>query len=174
PAAGEAAVHQGGAEPEVRRGDAGDGHRPWRRGPGHRVHADRTGQTIGPRGRTGAAGAQHAAPLRAFGGVCIPVTANPTATHRILPGLRLPLGRRRIAPGAAVSLLLHAALIVFLVVRGRELLDRRARTTGWPGGGGGGGAGRPEVNFFALPARSAPSAVELPEPPHVAVADLSG
>jgi len=73
-----------------------------------------------------------------------------------------------------VSLLLHAALIVFLVVRGRGLLDRRARTTGWPGGGGGGGAGRPEVNFFALPARSAPSAVELPEPPHVAVADLSG
>ena len=32
----------------------------------------------------------------------------------MLPGLRLPLGRRRIAPGAGVSFLLHAALILFL------------------------------------------------------------
>src|SRR5437870_805292 len=44
PAASEAAVHQGGAEPEVRRGDGGDGHRSWRRGAGHRLHATRTGQ----------------------------------------------------------------------------------------------------------------------------------
>ena len=122
-------------------------------------------------------GRGNAAPLRAFGGVRIPVTGSPPSTRRILPGLRLPLGRRRIAPGAGVSFLLHAALILFLVVRGRELLDTRARTQGWPGGGGGGGggsgSGRREVNFFALPASGAPTAVELPAPPHVPVADLS-
>src|SRR5439155_170730 len=64
---------------------------------------------------------------------------------------------------------------LFLVVRGRELLETRARTQGWPGGGAGGvgGPGRREVNFFALPANGAPTAVELPAPPHVPVADLS-
>src|SRR5439155_783026 len=48
---------------------------------------------------------------------------------------------------------------------------------GWPGGGGGGGggvgSGRREVNFSALPASGAPTAVEPPAPPPVPVADLS-
>src|ERR1051325_7045476 len=115
-------------------------------------------------------------PYFASGGVCIPVTGSPASMRPILPGLRLPLGRRRTAPGAAISFLLHAALIIFLVERGRELLDARSRTLGRHRGGGGGGeagSGRVEVNFFALPASGAPAAVELPAPPHVPVADLS-
>jgi len=115
-------------------------------------------------------------PYFASGGVCIPVTGSPPSMRPILPGLRLPLRRRRTAPGAAISFLLHAALILFLVERGRELLDTRSRTLGRLGGGGGGGedgSGRVVVNFFALPASGAPAAVELPAPPHVSVADLS-
>src|ERR1051325_6675798 len=114
-------------------------------------------------------------PYFASGGVCIPVTGSPPSMRPILPGLRLPLGRRRTAPGAAISFLLHEALIIFLIERGRELLDTRSRTLGRLRGGGGGedGSGRVEVNFFALPASGAPATVELPAPPHVPVADLS-
>src|ERR1044071_6169575 len=114
-------------------------------------------------------------PYFASGGVCIPVTGSPPSMRPILPGLRLPLGRRRTAPGAAISFLLHAALIIFLVERGRELLDTRSRTLGRLRGGGGGedGSGRGEGNFFALPATPAPPTSNPPPPPHVPVPDLS-
>jgi hypothetical protein len=79
-----------------------------------------------------------------------------------LPGLRLPLGRRRLAPGAAVSLLAHVAVIALLVIRGRELLERA--TPGAPGERGGGGG---RVNFFALPAAPAPAAIPVPAAPAV-------
>src|SRR5205823_855931 len=70
------------------------------------------------------------------------VTAPPTPTERPdLPGLRLPLGRRRLETGAVVSLVVHGLIIVVLLVRGRDLLQR---LPGAPGQGGGGqeGAGR--------------------------------
>src|SRR5205814_2041438 len=65
--------------------------------------------------------------------------------------------------------LLHAALILFLVVRGRELLDTRARTQGWPGGGGGGGGGAGpgggKGTSSALPRGAPPQRSRSPPPP---------
>src|SRR5207237_1244648 len=71
--------------------------------------------------------------LRPFAFVCAPprlsgylsfVTAPPTPTERpALPGLRLPLGRRRLGTGAVVSVVAHGLIIVLLIVRGRELLQ---------------------------------------------------
>src|SRR5437773_2883386 len=99
------------------------------------------------------------------------VTAPPTPTERpALPGLRLPLGRRRLGTGAVVSLMVHGLIIVVLLVRGRDLLQR---LPGAPGQGGGGeeGAGRPQINFFTLPV-AGPAAVDVPAAPAVAVSDL--
>ena len=87
-----------------------------------------------------------------------------------MPGLRLPLGRRRLGTGAVVSLVLHGLIIVLVIVRGRELLQR---LPGAPGRGGGGedGSGRPHINFFTLPA-AGPTAVDVPATPAVAFSDL--
>src|SRR5256886_14688055 len=102
--------------------------------------------------------------LRPFAFVCAPprlsgylsfVTAPPTPTERpALPGLRLPLGRRRLGTGAVVSVVAHGLIIVLLIVRGRELLQR---LPGAPGRGGGGEVrvGPPRVKFFSLPAAGA-------------------
>src|SRR5207253_413401 len=96
----------------------------------------------------GAVGAQHAAPLRVLSprrpsvGYLSLVTAPSPPTQRpALPGLRLPLGRRRLGTGAVVSLVVHGLIIVVVLVRGRDLLQR---LPGAPGQGGGGseGAGR--------------------------------
>jgi hypothetical protein len=96
------------------------------------------------------------------------VTPRPTPTLRPpLPGLRLPLGRRRIGPGAAAALLIHALIITLLLVHGRELLQR---LPGDPGRGGGGG-GRPQVNFFTLPS-AGPTAVAVPAAPAIQPSDL--
>src|SRR2546430_13851931 len=111
--------------------------------------------------------------LRPYAFVCAPprlsgylsfVTAPPTPTERpALPGLRLPLGRRRLGTGAVVSLVVHGLIIVVLLVRGRDLLQR---LPGAPGQGGGGqeGAGRPQINFFTLPVVG-PAAVDVPAAP---------
>ena len=96
------------------------------------------------------------------------VTAPPTPTERpALPGLRLPLGRRRLGTGAVVSLVVHGLIIVVVLVRGRDLLQR---LPGAPGQGGGGseGAGRPQINFFTLLA-AGPAAVDVPAAPAVVV-----
>src|SRR5438552_14121349 len=118
--------------------------------------------------------------LRPYAFVCAPprlsgylsfVTAPPTPTERpALPGLRLPLGRRRLGTGAVVSLVVHGLIIVVVLVRGRDLLQR---LPGAPGQGGGGseGAGRPQINFFTLPA-AGPAAVDVPAAPPAAVSDL--
>src|SRR5437867_10326778 len=102
-----------------------------------------------------------AVPLRACEGVSIPVPANFP-----LPGLRLPLGRRRLGPGAALSAAVHAGIIAFLILHGRALLER---ATGR--GGPGGGAGATGVNFFTLPA-AAPAEIALPAAPRVTAADF--
>jgi hypothetical protein len=83
-----------------------------------------------------------------------------------MPGLRLPLGPRRLGPGAAISFLIHVLTIALLVLGGRELLERAPGGLGSRGGGG-------DVNFFAIPA-AAPAAVSsppMPLPP-VTVSDL--
>ncbi len=84
-----------------------------------------------------------------------------------VPGLRLPLRRRRLGSGAALSFLVHAGVIVLFVARGRELLAPGAR--GERSGVRGGGAGA--VNFFALPA-SAPAEIAIPAAPHVTLSEL--
>src|SRR5207248_2327763 len=67
------------------------------------------------------------------------VTAPSPPTQRPpLPGLRLPLGRRRLGTGALVSMVVHGLIIVLLIARGRELLQR---LPGAPGQGGGGRRG---------------------------------
>ena len=118
--------------------------------------------------------------LRPYAFVCAPprlsgylsfVTAPPTPTERpALPGLRLPLGRRRLGTGAVVSVVAHGLIIVLLIVRGRELLQRLPGALG-RGGGGEERAGRPQINFFTLPA-AGPTAVDVPAVPAVAVSDL--
>jgi len=111
--------------------------------------------------------------LRPYAFVCAPprlsgylsfVTAPPTPTERpALPGLRLPLGRRRLGTGAVVSVVAHGLIIVLLIVRGRELLQRLPGALG-RGGGGEERAGRPQINFFTLPA-AGPTAVDVPAVP---------
>jgi hypothetical protein len=96
------------------------------------------------------------------------VAARPTPSLRPpLPGLRLPLGRRRIGPGAAAALVIHAVVITLLLLHGRELMQR---LPGDPGRAPGGG-GRPQVNFFTLPS-SGPTAVEVPAAPAFMPSDL--
>src|SRR3989454_10009289 len=89
-------------------------------------------------------GAQHAAPLRALSGYTTRIV-NPTLPARPpLPGLRLPLGRRRLGPGATLAVFVHAVIVGVLVIGGGEIVgggEGGARA----GGGGGGG------DFFAIP-----------------------
>src|SRR2546430_121742 len=120
--------------------------------------------------------------LRPYAFVCAPprlsgylsfVTAPPTPTERpALPGLRLPLGRRRLGTGAVVSVVAHGLIIVLLIVRGRELLQRLPGALG-RGGGGEERAGRPQINFFTLPA-AGPTAVDVPAVPAAALSPLWG
>src|SRR5256885_15905538 len=64
-------------------------------------------------------GAQHAAPLRALWGYPTRIV-NPTLPARPpLPGLRLPLGRRRLGPGATLAVFVHAVIVGVLVEIGR-------------------------------------------------------
>src|SRR2546426_5139430 len=86
------------------------------------------------------------------------------STPPLLPGLRLPLGRRRVGPGAAVAVFMHAVIVGALVIRGREILGR--------GQGGSRAPGATRVNFFAIPA-GAPAAVEMALPPRLPPSDLS-
>ncbi len=94
----------------------------------------------------------------------MPATSTPPGRPR-LPGLRLPLVSRRIGPGAALSFVVHAAVIALVVVRGRELLQRVPAGPGSRGGGG------DAVNFFAVPA-AGPAALDLPAAAPVTVREL--
>src|SRR3989442_535838 len=99
--------------------------------------------------------------------------AGPSPTPRPLPALPV-LGLEphsgRSGPSALASLFAPAALIAGVLVQGRAALRRGAV----PGGGGGGGAGgdRPVINFFPMPARAAPAAVDVPPAPRVSVTAL--
>src|SRR2546427_5088922 len=70
-----------------------------------------------------------------------------------LPGLRLPLGRRRLGPGATLAVFVHAGIVGVLVVGGREIMGRGQ---GGARAGGGGARG----NFFAIPP-GAPAALAM-------------
>src|SRR2546425_6713020 len=99
--------------------------------------------------------------------------AGPSPTPRPLPAppvLRLELHSRRAGRGALASLFAPAALIAGVLAQGRGA--RRGGAV--PGGGGGGGAGgdRPVINFFPMPARAAPAAVDVPPAPRVSVTAL--
>jgi len=85
----------------------------------------------------------------------------PSAAPPPLPGLRLPLPSRGVAPGAVLAVLVHASVIGALVVQGRE-----------PAGGGPRPAAPHAVNFFVL-SRGSPASVDVALTPHVALADLS-
>ena len=91
---------------------------------------------------------------------------NPTFPDRPpLPGLRLPLGRRRLGPGATLAVFVHALVVGVLVIGGREIMGR---------GQGGARAGRGDgrVNFFAIPA-GAPAAVDMALPARLTPSELS-
>jgi len=76
----------------------------------------------------------------------------------------LPLGRRRFGPGAAVAVVIHAAVVGALVVHGHEIPGR--------GQGGSRPPGDATVNFFAIPA-GAPAAVDMALPARLTPSDLS-
>jgi len=80
-----------------------------------------------------------------------------------LPGLRLPLARRRLRTGTALAVITHAVVIGLVVAR-------PARHTG-RGAGGSSPAGR-QINFFALP-RGGPAAVDVAAAPRIVPSDLS-
>jgi hypothetical protein len=113
-------------------------------------------------------------PVHATGSRCMysPMPSATTSAHlppTALPGLRLPLGRRRFGVGAVVSVLTHGAVIALLLVRGGELLGGGARRGGRQAGGGG---GAPAMNFFTLPAASVPTEIAVPAAPPAPPADL--
>ena len=85
----------------------------------------------------------------------------PSAGPPPLPGLRLPLPSRGVAPGAVLALLVHATVIGALVIQGRE-----------PARGGPRPAASDAVNFFVL-SRGSPASVDVALTPHVPLADLS-
>src|SRR5205809_979851 len=91
-------------------------------------------------------------------------TRSTTRARPPLPGLRLPLGRRRFGPGAAVAVLIHAAVVGALLIRGHEILR--------VGQGGSRAPGEARVNFFAIPA-GAPAAVDMALPARLTPSDLS-
>jgi len=104
------------------------------------------------------------APLRSLSGytsgtVNLP---SPAPDRPPLPGLRLPLPSRGVAPGAVLAVLVHASVIAALVIRGRE-----------PAGGRLGPAAPDAVNFFVL-SRGTPASVDVALAPHVPLPDLSG
>ena len=87
---------------------------------------------------------------------------SPAPDRPPLPGLRLPLPSRGVAPGAVLAVLVHASVIAALVIRGRE-----------PAGGRLGPAAPDAVNFFVL-SRGTPASVDVALAPHVPLPDLSG
>src|SRR5947199_8943521 len=91
--------------------------------------------------------------------------------RRLPPGARLPLGRGRLRTGTAVSIALHALVLVVVLWQTTDLLGGGGHGKGPRGGGGGGG--RPAVTWFTLPPPSGPTvAVDVPALPAVAVSDL--
>ena len=90
-----------------------------------------------------------------------PPAAVPPPPPPPLPGLRLPLPSRGVAPGAVLALLVHASVIGALVIQGREPARGGART-----------AASDAVNFFVL-SRGSPASVDVALTPHVPLADLS-
>src|SRR5213080_3189462 len=104
------------------------------------------------------------APLRSLSGytsgtVNLP---SPAPDRPPLPGLRLPLPSRGVAPGAVLAVLVHASVLAALVIRGRE-----------PAGGRPGPAAPDAVNFFVL-SRGTPTSVDVALTLHVPLPDLSG
>ena len=88
--------------------------------------------------------------------------------RRLPPGARLPLGRGRLRTGTAVSIALHALVLVVVLWQTTDLLGGGGHGKGPRGGGGGGG--RPAVTWFTLPPPSGPTvAVDVPAVPAVAV-----
>ncbi len=78
-----------------------------------------------------------------------------------LPGLRLPLGRRRLGPGAALAAIAHAVIVGMLLAGAHRPVQRPARS----------GADA-RVNFFALPA-AVPAQVDVAAAPRVQPSDLT-
>lgn len=85
-----------------------------------------------------------------------------------LPVLRLPLGSRRLGPGAALAVIAHAVLVGMLLAGGHRPV-RRAAGSGADARAGGGGR---QVNFFALPA-AGPAQVDVAAAPRVQPSDLT-
>src|SRR5213083_628265 len=91
--------------------------------------------------------------------------------RRLPPGARLPLGRGRLRTGTAVSIALHALVLVVVLWQTTDLLGGGGHGKGPRGGGGGGG--RPAVTWFTLPPPSGPTvAVDVPAVPAVAMSDI--
>lgn len=84
-----------------------------------------------------------------------------------LPGLRLPLSRRRLAPGTIAAVVAHAAILGMVLAAGRAV----RHGSGSPFDGGAGPGAR-RVNFFALPG-AAPAAVDVAAAPRVTPSDLA-
>src|SRR6266705_971025 len=79
---------------------------------------------------------------------------------------RLTLSRERRGPATIVSLLIHGAIVAFVLWRSAEMLGEGG---GGPGArGGGGGRGRMRAVFFTAPAYAVPQ-MDIPTPPTVAL-----
>ena len=101
--------------------------------------------------------------------MAVPVLAPPR--HLPPPGATLPRGRERLRTGTAVSMALHALVLLVVLWQTTDIFGGGGHGSGPRGGGGGGG--RPAVTWFTLPPPSGPTvAVDVPALPAVAVSDL--
>jgi hypothetical protein len=82
-----------------------------------------------------------------------------------LPGLRLPLGRRRLAPGAVAAALGHVVIVGMLLAGARAA----GRGSGTRDDARSSAGGR-RVNFFTLPA-AGPAVVDIAPAPRLALSD---
>ena len=93
------------------------------------------------------------------------VPHRPLVSPPALPSLRLPLSRRRLAPGTVAAVMAHVAIVGMLLAGARAA----GHGSGSRDDGAAAGGGR-RVNFFTLPA-AGPAVVDVAPAPHVALSD---
>ncbi len=86
----------------------------------------------------------------------------PPTSRPVFDSYALPLPQRRDGPAAALSFIVHMAIVILVLWRGAALFEGGGGGGTGPRGGGGGG-GRPAVSWLALPNPPASQAEAVPQ-----------